>query len=391
MQSQKLAPFLAGTVASTTGSVATFGIALAGLAAVGATPAQSSTAIAVSLFGYGVLSILLSWRLKMPISVVWSTPGAAFLATSTALGASFEQAVAGFVLSAILLTLTALWPTLGRLVAKIPASISAAMLAGVIFPFVLAVVHSAVDYPTLLLPVIVCWILLNKWLKIWASPVAILLGFVLISVSPELGSQPSLSFWPEFLPVLPDFGSLNFVAIGIPLYLITMASQNLPGLAIMNGLGYQLPTSKVLASTGTGSFVASFFGSFGLNLAAITAALNADEHAAKDPARRWIAAAFGGVVYIVFGLFTVPFASFVLALPRELLLSLAGLALLNTFAGALKTAIGEEQTRFPATVTLLIGAAGITVLNIGGAFWALVVGLALWIFLRSNRAEPSKA
>lgn len=356
-----------------------------------ASPSQATTAIAVSLFGYGLLSILLSWRLKMPVSVVWSTPGAAFLATSTALGATFEQAVAGFVLSALLLMLTAFWPALGRLIARIPASISAAMLAGVIFPFVIAVVHSAVNFPLLLLPVIGCWLLLNKWLKIWASPVAIVLGFVLIWFSPVRGEQPQLGFWPEFAPVLPDFGSFTFLAIGIPLYLITMASQNLPGLAIMQSLGYQLPTSRVLASTGSGSLLASFFGSFGLNLAAITAALNADEHAAKDPKRRWLAAAFGGVVYIGYGLLTVPFASFVLAVPRELLLSLAGLALLNTFSGALKTAVSEEETRFPATVTLLIGAAGITVLNIGGAFWALMVGLGVWVFLRPNRAASSKA
>lgn len=351
---------------------------------------QASTAIAISLFGYGLLSIILSWRLRMPVSVVWSTPGAAFLATSTALGASFQQAVAGFMLSSILLLMTAFWPALGRLVAKIPSSISAAMLAGVIFPFVIAVVHAAVDYPVLLIPVLVCWFVLNKWLKIWASPVAILLGFVLIGLSPVSSDQPTLGFWPEFLPVLPDFSAFTFVAIGVPLYLITMASQNLPGLAIMQALGYSLPTKRVLGATGLGSFIASFFGSFGLNLAAITAALNADEHAAKEPSRRWIAAAFGGVVYIIFGLFTVPFASFVLAVPRELLLSLAGLALLNTFAGALKTAVAEEETRLPAIVTFLIGAAGITVLNIGGAFWALVVGLAVWLFLRANRVEPSK-
>lgn len=356
----------------------------------GASPEQATTAIAVSLFGYGVLSILLSWRLRMPVSVVWSTPGAAFLATSTALGATFEQAVGAFVLSAILLTITGLWPALGKLIARIPPAISAAMLAGVIFPFVLAVVHSAVSYPQLLLPVILCWLVLNKWLKVWASPVSILLGFVLISISPASGTAPDLAFWPEFQAVLPDFGSMNVVALGVPLYLITMASQNLPGLAIMGGLGYQLPAAKVLSTTGVGSLVASFYGSFGLNLAAITAALNADEHAAKAPERRWIAAAFGGVVYILFGIFTAAFAGFVMAVPGELLLSLAGLALLNTFAGALKTAVLDEETRFPATVTLLIGAAGITVLNIGGAFWALLIGLVVWVFLRPARAASSK-
>lgn len=389
MQSERLAPFIAGTVASTTGSVATFGIALAGLAAMNATPAQASTAIAVSLFGYGILSIVLSWRLRMPISVVWSTPGAAFLATSGSLGFSFEQAVAGFLLSAILLTLTGLWPALSNLVAKIPPAISAAMLAGVIFPFVLAIVHSSIEFPVLLLPVLVVWLLLTRWLKLWASPVAILLGFILIATSPISQERPELGFWPDFAFILPDFGGWAFLAIGVPLYLITMASQNLPGLAIMNSLGYPLPAGKVLATTGLGSMFASFFGSFGLNLAAITAALNADEHAAKDPSRRWIAASFGGVVYIAFGLFATGFASFVLAVPSELLLSLAGLALMNTFASSLKTAMSEEQTRLPAATTFIIGAAGVTLFSIGGAFWALVMGLLVWFLLRPIRAFAS--
>jgi benzoate membrane transport protein len=378
-------------VASTTGSVATFGIALAGLAAMNASPSQATTAIAVSLFGYGLLSIFLSWRTRMPISVVWSTPGAAFLATSGAIGVSFEQAVGGFLLSAVLLTLTGLWPALGRLVAKIPPAISAAMLAGVIFPFVLAVVHSSIEYPALLVPVLLVWVLLMKWLKLWASPVAILLGFVLIATSPISQQRPELGFWPDFAIVVPDCGGWSAVAIGVPLYLITMASQNLPGLAIMSSLGYPLSASRVLMTTGSGSILASFFGSFGLNLAAITAALNADEHAAKDPSRRWIAASFGGLVYIVFGIFAAGFASFVLAVPRELLLSLAGLALMNTFAGSLKTAMTDEQTRLPAATTFIIGAAGVTLYSIGGAFWALLVGLAVWLLLRPSRDVASGA
>ena len=385
--SETLRPYLAGFVASITGSIATFGIALAGLAAMGATAVQSATAIAVGLVGYGVMSIGLSFWLKMPVSVVWSTPGAAFLASSALLGVQFEEAVAAFLVSAVLLTLTGLWPALGQLVAKIPAAISSAMLAGVIFPFVVSVVLAAVGYPSLMLPVVILWFLLNRFLRVWASAIAISIGFIAIALSPELERLPALPFWPELGIVTPNFDFAVVLAIGVPLYLITMASQNLPGIAIMNALGYRLPTQKVLTATGLASLVTAPFGVFGLNLAAITAALNADEGAAADPARRWRASATGGLVYMLSAIVATPFAAFVLAVPTELFLALAGLALLPTFAGSVSAAVAEPETRLAATATLLIGAAGITVFSIGGAFWALVAGVLIWLLgPRANRA-----
>ena len=345
----------------------------------GATSSQIATALFVMLVGYGVLSIGLSIHLKMPVSVVWSTPGAAFLATSAGLGLSFDLAVGAFIVSSLLIMLTGAWPALGRLVGKIPPQISAAMLAGVIFPFVAATVTASVDYPLLVLPVIAIWLVINRLLPIWASPVAISLGFVLIGISPEVSGYAPNGFWPELAIVTPVFDLGAIIAIGIPLYLVTMASQNLPGLAIMSSLGFPLPTKKVFLTTGLGSVITGFFGGFGLNLAAITAALNADSGAAKDPSRRWIAASWGGVIYILFALFAGPFAAFVLAVPTNLLLSLAGIALINTFAGSIKTAVSDDATRLPGVVTFVIGAAGITVLGIGGAFWALLTGILVWL------------
>jgi benzoate membrane transport protein len=345
----------------------------------GATSSQIATALFVMLVGYGVLSIGLSFHLKMPVSIVWSTPGAAFLATSAGLGLSFELAVGAFICSSLLIVLTGAWPALGRFVAKIPAQISAAMLAGVIFPFVASTVTASVGYPHLVLPVIVLWLVINRFLPLWASPVSIALGFALIGLSPEASDYSLEGFWPDLELVTPAFDIGAILAIGVPLYLVTMASQNLPGLAIMNSLGYQLPTRKVFVSTGLGSALTGLFGGFGLNLAAITAALNADEGAAKDPSRRWIAASWGGVVYILFALFAAPFAAFVLAVPTDLLLALAGIALINTFASAVKTAVSEDSTRLAGIVTFVIGAAGITVFGIGGAFWALVTGILVWL------------
>lgn len=345
----------------------------------GASSSQIATALFVMLIGYGVLSIGLSVNLKMPVSVVWSTPGAAFLATSSGLGLSFETAVGAFILSSLLVVLTGAWPALGNLVRKIPPQISAAMLAGVIFPFVAAIVTAGVDYPLLIVPVVISWLIISRFLALWASPLAITLGFILISLSAEAADFDPQGFWPELHWVVPAFDLGAILAISIPLYLVTMASQNLPGLAIMSSLGYPLPVRKVFVTTGLGSALTGFFGGFGLNLAAITAALNADSSAAEDPNRRWLAASWGGVVYILFALFAAPFAAFVLAVPTNLLLALAGIALINTFAGAIKTAVSDDQIRLAGVVTFVIGAAGVTIFGIGGAFWALVVGVLVWL------------
>lgn len=371
-------------MASTTGSIATFGVAIAGLAAMGASSSQIATALFFMLVGYGVLSIGLSFHLRMPVSIVWSTPGAAFLATSAGLGLSFELAVGAFLVSSLLIVLTGAWPALSDLVAKIPPQISAAMLAGVIFPFVAATVQASVQFPVLVLPVVLVWLLVNRVLPLWSSPIAIALGFFLIGISGEASDYDPQGFWPAFEIVTPQFEFGAIIAIGVPLYLVTMASQNLPGLAIMNALGYKLPARKVFVSAGIGSAITSLFGGFGLNLAAITAALNADEGAAKDPERRWIAASWGGAVYILFALFAALFAAFVIAVPRELLLALAGIALVNTFASAIKTAVADDSLRLAGVATFVVGAAGITVFGIGGAFWALVVGILIWLIQKKR-------
>ncbi|MFM7014553.1 MAG: benzoate/H(+) symporter BenE family transporter [Actinomycetota bacterium] len=376
------APILAGFVASTSGSLATFGIAIAGLVAMGANRDQTFTALFVSLIGYGVLSMALSYRYKLPISIVWSTPGAAFLAASYGLGLSFEQAVGGFLLSGFLLTLTGLWPALTRLVTKIPSTIASAMLAGVLFVFVLSTVKASVHYPLLVMPVVVIWLLLNRLATVWATPIAIVLAFLLVNI--DIGSAwlEGAKLFPEFRLVLPSFDLIPMISIGIPLYLITMASQNLPGIAVMKSLGYEVPVRAVLGSTGLATMFISFFGAFGLNLAAITAAINANEHAAKDPSRRWFASFVGGLVYWLFAVGAGLFAAFVLAVPNELLLAVVGLALLPSFISSIGASVEDKETRLPATITFLVGAAGITIFGIGGAFWALVTGILVLAWQR---------
>lgn len=358
---------------------------LSALSAMGATAPQVSAAVVAMLVGYGVLSIALSIWLKMPVSIAWSTPGAAFLASSSALGLDFQTAVGAFLVASLLTIIAGLWPVLGEMVKKIPPQVSSAMLAGVIFPFVIATVNSAVQFPFLILPVILVWILLERVRPVLASPVAISLGFILIGLSPEVSTLNSNQFWPDLTIIVPNFELGAIVAIAIPLFLVTMASQNLPGLAIMSARGFELPTREMFVSTGAGGAITSFFGGFGLNLAALTAAINADESAGQDRSRRWIASAWGGAVYVLLAVFAVPFAAFVLAVPVNLLLALAGLALITTFSNAVKTAVSSENLRLTGIATFVVGASGITIYGIGGAFWALVVGTLLSLVSRERK------
>jgi benzoate membrane transport protein len=325
----------------------------------------------------------------MPISIVWSTPGAAFLAASAGLGLEFEQAVGGFLLSGVLLTITGFWPALSKLVQRIPSSIASAMLAGILFTFVITTVKASVDYPLLVLPFVLVWFVLNRISPVWATPIAIVLAFGLINAQVGTGWLDSASLFPSFDLVIPSFELVPMFSIGIPLYLITMASQNLPGIAIMKGFGYKVPVRAVIGSTGLATVAASFFGGFGMNLAAITAAINANEQAAKDPKRRWVASFVGGLVYWLFAIGAGLFAAFVLAVPSELLLAVVGLALLPSFISAIGTSLEDPKTRLPASITFIVGAAGISVIGIGGAFWALVAGMLVLAWqntpLRFNR------
>ena len=371
------APILAGTVASITGTAASAGLVLTALTALNATSSQTASAIFVLIAMYGLLSIALSWRYKMPISIVWSTPGAALLISSGELNLPFSSAVGAFIVTGALLLLTGLWPALGRLVSAIPKPIASAMLAGVIFNFCIAPFKSAADFPWIVLPAILVWLILYKYATIWATPAAMLIIFTLTAIDKGItfGSGDLL---PHIELVTPTFDITAIMSIGIPLYLVTMASQNIPGVAIMKSFGYEVPFKQVMASTGLAAIVAGFFGGFSMNLAAITAALNANEHAHKDPKRRWLSSVYGGYVYLVIALLAVPTVAFVLQAPKELVLAAAGLALLGTIISALSSAVEVVELRLPAMVAFLVAASGLSAFGIGSAFWALIAGLIVW-------------
>jgi benzoate membrane transport protein len=370
-------PALAGLVASVTGTAASLGVALAALTAVGASKGQTATAIVVMVALYGILSIVLSWKFKMPISIVWSTPGAAMMVAAGVLHLGFGQSVGAFLVTGVLLAITGLWPTLGRLVSAIPKPIANAMLAGVIFSFCVAPFQALVLYPAIVVPAVLIWLVLYRYATVWAAPVAIAVTYTLIALLMP-ADLSHVQMWSNFTPVMPVFDWSAIISLAIPLYLVTMASQNVPGIAIMNSFGFTVPFKPVLMTTGAATVAGSFFGGYALNLAAITAALNANEHAHPNPARRWLSSVYGGVAYLVLAILAAPTVAFILETPRVLILATSGLALFGTIGNAISEATSDLKLRMPAVVTFLVGASGIAVWGIGAAFWALLAGLAVW-------------
>ena len=382
------APFLAGTVASITGTAASAGLVLAAFTSLGATKSQTTSAIFVLIALYGLLSIGLSMRFRMPISIVWSTPGAALLIASGTLGLPFSDAVGAFMVTGALLVLTGLWPALGRLVSSIPRPIASAMLAGVIFNFCVAPFKSAAVFPLIVLPAILVWLVLYKYATVWATPAAMVIVFALTAIDLGITIDPS-EVVPALEFVVPTFDISAIVSIGIPLYLVTMASQNIPGIAIMKSFGYEVPFKPVLVTTGLASIAGGFFGGFSMNLAAITAALNANDHAHKNPGRRWLSSVYGGYVYLVIAALAGITVAFVLQAPRDLVLAAAGIALIGTIISALSSAVEEPALRLPAMVTFLVTASGLSAFGIGSAFWALIAGLLVWgwLSLKSHKSQ----
>ena len=349
----------------------------------GASDGQILSIIFVATFGYGILSIFLSLRYRMPLSIVWSTPGAAMLVAAGTLKLGFPVAVGSFIVSGALLMLTGLWPALGRLVSSIPKPIASAMLAGVIFMFCISPFQMISSHPWVVLPALVVWVLLYRFATIWAAPAAIAVMGIAIWATVPLPST-SWNLVPHIEFTAPEFTLTGIISIAIPLYLVTMASQNIPGIAIMKTYDFEVPFRPVMVTTGLASMASAPIGGFAFNLAAITAAINANEHAHPQHSKRYLASVYGGVIYLGLALLAVPFISFVLNVPRELILAMAGVALFATITSALSQATEDAEIRLAAVVTFLIGASGFSVWGIGAAFWALLSGVIVWQLLKKR-------
>jgi benzoate membrane transport protein len=363
----------AALVATVAGVGGTLPILLAAAAAVGATEAQASSWVTGLAIATALTALFLSVRYRMPIITAWSTPGAALIA-STAGVPGFRAAVGAFVLAAVLILLTAAIRPLGRLIERIPASIASAMLAGILLRLVVAMVEYVPAAPLLVLPLIALFLVARLLVPTLAS-LAVLVAGALIAVGlglvkplPPLGlSRPEL--------IMPAWDLATLIGLGVPLYLVTMASQNLPGFAVLRASGYQPPTQAVLAATGAASLATAFLGAHTSNLAAISAALCTGPEAHPDPGQRWKAGIFYALWWVLIALFGASLVGVFAALPPALLVTVAGTALLGSMAGAMGTALADDKERFAAAGTLAVTVSGVTLMGVGSAFWGLVFGL----------------
>ncbi|MBK9081030.1 MAG: benzoate/H(+) symporter BenE family transporter [Rhizobiales bacterium] len=366
----------AGVLAAFVGFASSFPVVVQGLQGVGASPGQAASGLAALSLAMGLCGVALTLRFRMPISVAWSTPGAALLATTGAVEGGFAAAVGAFLLCGGLIVVAGLWRPLAQLVQRIPVSLASAMLAGVLLGLCLAPVQAVAQSPALALPIVVVWALVARWKRIYAVPAAVLVTGVAIALS-TTATPPAAALVPHFEIVAPTLTLAAVVGVALPLFIVTMASQNLPGFAVLKVNGYEPPPGPLLTTTGLFSLLAAPFGGHAVNLAAITAALCAGPEAHPDPARRWGAAFVAGALYLFIGFGAAAATAFMAASPPILIKAVAGLALLPALGAALRAALQSEAEREAAVVTFLVAASGLTIAGIGGAFWGLVAGGAL--------------
>jgi benzoate membrane transport protein len=378
----------AGLLAAVVGFASSFAVIVQGLVSVGATRAEAASGLMALSVVMGLVAIALSLRTRLPISIAWSTPGAALLVTSGVPQGGFPAAVGAFLVAGALVVVAGLWKPLGRWVAAIPAPLANAMLAGVLFGLCLAPVRAVAELPLLGLAVVVVWAVVAKFRRLYAVPAAVVVAMVLIAATTQIAPGDPGALWPRPVLVLPAFAPGAIVGIALPLFIVTMASQNIPGIAVLNVNGYRPAPGPLFQVTGVGSLIAAPFGGHAVNLAAITAALCAGPDAHPDPARRWWAATVAGVAYVLFGLGAGAATTFISAAPPVLIEAVAGLALLGAFGSALMAAVAAPADREAAIVTFLVSASGLTFLGIGGAFWGLVAGGAI-MALGRWRAPPA--
>ncbi|MBJ3785539.1 benzoate/H(+) symporter BenE family transporter [Devosia sediminis] len=377
-------PILAGILAAVVGSASTFTLVLAALAAAGATPQQAGSGLFSVCLAIGVLNMVVAWRVRTPISFAWTTPGMAFLLTVGEPDGGFPAVAGAFLVCAVLIVLTGLIAPLGRAIAAIPAVIANAMLAGMLLTLCLAPINALAELPWQTLPILLAWGLGLRFARRYAVPLAVCATAVVLAATTHLPVGTFDGAWPMLVPVMPAFTLDAIIRIALPLYVVTMASQNLPGIAVMKSNGFELRPSPLFVLTGAASGASAIFGGPTSNLAAITAAICAGPEAHPDKERRWPAPVAAGATYILFGLAASLAAAFIAASPPLLIQAVAGLALFSSLAAALAAALGSEDSRLPAILTFVTTASGITIVGVGAPFWGLVGGIGLMLLLRTR-------
>ena len=378
-----LSAIAAGFVTVLVGFASSAAIVFQAAQALGATPAQTASWMWALGIGMGLTCIGLSWRWKMPVVTAWSTPGAAVLATSAA-GVPMAEAVGGFLLSAALIAVAGFSGIFERMLGRIPLSLAAAMLAGVLLRFGIDAFAAVQLQPALVLAMLAAWLAARRWWPRYAVILTLLAGIAVAAGSGLLHTAGLRLELARPVWTTPAFSLASVFGVALPLFVVTMASQNVPGVAVIRASGYAVPVSPAIGWTGVATGLLAPFGGYALNLAAITAAICMGPDAHPDPARRWRAAVWAGVFYLAIGLFGATVAGLFAAFPQALVAAIAGIALLGTLGNSLASALGEEDGREAALVTFLVTASGLSLFGVGAAFWGLVAGVVVRVALRRS-------
>jgi benzoate membrane transport protein len=383
-------PVLAGFVAAVSGFASSFALVIAGLRAVGATDEQAASGLFALCLAIAVVSMVAAVVLRMPLAIAWSTPGAAVLLAAADHDIRFSDAVGAFLVSAVLMLLCGLWPALGRAITRIPRPLASAMLAGVLVPICLAPVQAVATLPAYAVPIVLVWLVLYRLAPRWAVPAAMAVAIVAILVEAGTGWIDVAAIAPRLEFVAPTFDPGVIVGIGLPLFIVTMAGQNVPGFTVLQTYGYPVPARFVFVGQGIGSAGAALLGGHAINLGAITAAIMAAPEAHPDPRRRWIATFANGVFYVPLGFAAGLAAALVAAAPSILITAVAGLAVLGALVTSIVSALERSEHRVAAIVTFLVVVSGVVIAGIGSAFWGLLVGglVMAWLPWRRNPPTP---
>lgn len=377
---------VAGFVAVLVGFASSVAIVFQAASAAGADQAVMASWIGVLGFAMGVSCIGFSWYYKAPVLTAWSTPGAALLATSLT-DVTLPQAVAVFIFSAVLTTLLGLSGWFDKVASRIPLPIAAAMLAGILLKFGLAIFSSMQTSPLLVLVMLVLFLLAKRFIPRYAVPLVLCGGLLFCLLSAQLDFSAVELRWVTLVWVSPQWSLPALLGVGIPLFLVTMTSQNIPGLAVLRASGYQVPVSPLLSWTGFITLLGAPFGNFSINLAAITAAICSGPEAHPDATKRYTAGIAAGVFYLLTGFAGATVVALFAAFPAALVATVAGVALLGTIAANLAIASADTPHRDAAMLTFLVTASGVSFFGIASAFWGLVAGVLTMFLLNWRRGR----
>ena len=352
--------------------------------ALGATPAQAASWLWALGVGMGVTGIGMSLRWRMPVTTAWSTAGAAMLITSVS-GLSMSEAIGAFMVSAALFMLVGFSGWFERAMSRLPLALAAALMSGVLLRFGLNAFVAAQSQLLLVGCMFLAYLLGRRWWPRYTVIIVLLLGMLLAQLQGllHLGQVTPQLTWPVW--IWPSWSWQALVGVAVPLFVVTMATQNVTGVGVMRAAGYQPPVSRMLGWIGVANLLLAPFGAFALNMSTITAAICTGPDAHVDPARRYMASVFAGLFYLLMGLFGATLTAVLLALPKELVWAIAGFALLGTIGNGLVTALNHERHREAALVTFLVTASGITLFGVGSAFWGLLAGVLVLLLLHGGR------